>query len=104
MNGTKKINRTLFLRHLPVVFPSFFQKIPQNTTLQQTNYPGLVQYIHFDKNNLVFCVNKNMIQYFKKRKFHLVINKSNNGIVNDKIIKHKIRESRFPFKRSIFTH
>ena len=62
MNGTKKINHTLFLRHLPMVFPSVFRNTPQNTTLQQTNNPGLVQYIHFDKNNLVFCVNKNMIQ------------------------------------------
>lgn len=62
MYGTKKINDTLFLRHLAMVFLSFFRNIPQNTTLQQTNNPGLVQYIHFDKNSLVFCVNKNTIQ------------------------------------------
>ena len=62
MNGTKKINHTLSLRHLAMVFPGLFRNIPQNTKLQQTNNPGLFQYIHFDKNNLVFCVNKNMIQ------------------------------------------
>jgi len=72
VKGNKNVNHTLFLRHLPLVLPSYFQNIPQNrTTLQQRNYPGLVQYIHFDEKNLLFCVDKNMMQYFKRLKFAL---------------------------------
>lgn len=53
-----KPNLTFYLHHLQVVEPSYFQNIPQNMMLQQTRYPDLVQCIRFDKNNLVFCVNK----------------------------------------------